>query len=407
MGNSLSSMINGFFIVVDGLCFYCLFSYLSLLELQYGGRIRKSQIAREQMRETGILVREAEYQIDIGLFLNEYHRWELGAPNWSVILHKMFLHTAERGWKEVECMVCWGHWGSASDPEPEAGHSAMELVGYWTSCKEIGDIYQNVYLLRRPLGLPSCGDRLRRRTIGDILSSLTDQLHRHRYPATTGEDPESEEEWQPRPNRWEPYEKALRAACQRALDTTKVLWGYIERLSQRTRGTSQTHSRTHSRSCSRSHTRNRSRSQSRSHSRACSQSHPWSGSQSRWRRSPSGPPPERRVTFREPEVEMNSKGGTEDNSLEPSVSDVETWLEWEAHHLGMLAWWSELTAILGVEDPRKLAHKIWASFSILKVRMRAFLGQRYTVTLLPNASTEMPSFWMNYHIRMYGSNLFT
>ena len=68
MGNSLSSMINGFFIVVDGLCFYCLFSYLSLLELQYGGRIRKSQITREQAKETGISVREAECQIDIGLF---------------------------------------------------------------------------------------------------------------------------------------------------------------------------------------------------------------------------------------------------------------------------------------------------------------------------------------------------
>ena len=42
------------------LCFYCLFSYSSLLELQYGGRIRKSQAAREGARETGILVREGE-----------------------------------------------------------------------------------------------------------------------------------------------------------------------------------------------------------------------------------------------------------------------------------------------------------------------------------------------------------
>ena len=97
-------------------------------------------------------------------------------------------------------MVCWGCWGSAAEPNLEAGHSAMELVGYQTSCKEVRDIYQSVYLLRRPLGLPSCGDQLRR-TICDILSSLTDQLHRHGYPATTGEDLESEDEWQPRPNR--------------------------------------------------------------------------------------------------------------------------------------------------------------------------------------------------------------
>ena len=51
--------------------FYCLFSYSSLLELQYGRRIQKSQIAREQARETGISVREAECRIDVGLFLNE------------------------------------------------------------------------------------------------------------------------------------------------------------------------------------------------------------------------------------------------------------------------------------------------------------------------------------------------
>ena len=43
----------------------------------------------------GILVREEEYRIDVELFLDEYPRWELGALHWSVILHEMFLHTAE------------------------------------------------------------------------------------------------------------------------------------------------------------------------------------------------------------------------------------------------------------------------------------------------------------------------
>ena len=123
-------------------------------------------------------------------------------------------------------------------PDLEAGHSTMELVGYSTSCKEIQDIYHSVYLLRRPLGLPSCGDQLRGRTIHDILSSLTGQLHWCRYPATTGEDPESEEEWLPRPNRRESYEEALGVAHQRALDTAGVLQGNIERLSQRMRDTS-------------------------------------------------------------------------------------------------------------------------------------------------------------------------
>ena len=64
---------------------------------------------------------------------------------------------------------------------------------------------------------------MRRRAIRDILSFLKDWLHRHGYPAATGEDPESEEEWQPGLNKWEPYEEALRVAHQRALDTIKAL----------------------------------------------------------------------------------------------------------------------------------------------------------------------------------------
>ena len=254
-------------------------------------------------REMGVSVREAECRVDIGLFLNEYPRWELGTPHWSVVLHEMFLHAAEQGQKEVEHMVCWGCWGSTLEPSLGAGHSAMELLGYWTSHKEIKDIYQSVYLLRRPLGLPSCGDQLQRKTICDILSFLTGQLHQHGYPATTGEDPESEEEWLPRSDRRGSYVEALRAACQRALNTAEVLQGDIERLSWRTRGTSQTHSR----SCSKSCTRSRSRGWSRSHSRAHSQSHLQSGSRSRWLRSPDGPPPQRRVTFREPEVDQTQK----------------------------------------------------------------------------------------------------
>ena len=68
----------------------------------------------------------------------------------------------------------------------------------------------------------------------------------HGYLAATGEGSELEEERWPRPNRWEPYEETLRAACQRVLDTAKALQGDIERLSWRTIGRSQTRSKTHS-----------------------------------------------------------------------------------------------------------------------------------------------------------------
>ena len=59
----------------------------------------------------------------------------------------MFLHAAKRGQKEAEHMVCWGHQGSMYDIDSKADQSAMELVGYHTSQKEIRDVYQSIYLL--------------------------------------------------------------------------------------------------------------------------------------------------------------------------------------------------------------------------------------------------------------------
>ena len=159
------------------LYFCCLFSYPSLLELHYGARMRRSQSTREQAREVGLSIREAECRIDAELFLNEYPRWELGAPHQSVILHEMFLHAAEWGWKEAERLICWGCQGSIWRPNLEADQSAMELVGYRTSHKEIRDIYHSVYLLRRSPGLPPCGSQWQREVICNILSFLRSQLN--------------------------------------------------------------------------------------------------------------------------------------------------------------------------------------------------------------------------------------
>ena len=169
------------------LYFYCLFSYPSLLELHYGGRVRKSQATREWARETGLLIQEVEHWIDTELFLNEYPQWELGSPHWLVILHEMFLHAADRGQKEVECMVHWGHQGSMWRPGMEADLSTVELVGYWTSQKEIWDIYHSVYLLRRSPSLPPFGSQWRRDAIDDILSSLRSWLCQQVHPTTVGE----------------------------------------------------------------------------------------------------------------------------------------------------------------------------------------------------------------------------
>ena len=135
-------------------CLYYTFSYTTLLALHYGDQVQRTWAAWDFAKENNMSIREAECQIDIGLFLDEYSQWGLGTPQQSVILHEMFLHTTERGWKEAECMVHWGCWGSVYDSDSELDQSAMELVGYNTSKKEIRDIYQSVYLLWRAPGLP-------------------------------------------------------------------------------------------------------------------------------------------------------------------------------------------------------------------------------------------------------------
>ena len=71
--------------------------------------------------------------------------------------------------------------------------------------------------------------------------------------------------------------------------------------------------------------------------------------------------------------------------MEPSVSDMETCLEWQANQLGTPAWWTELQAIVGIRDPQKLTQKIRASFYIPEVRKRTLLEPGYTVPPAPRS----------------------
>ena len=74
--------------------------------------------------------------------------------------------------------------------------------------------------------------------------------------------------------------------------------------------------------------------------------------------------------------------------LEPSIGNYEVWLNWQAHHLDTSHWWRELVAIPEVEDPKRLAQKILASFLILVVRCEAFLNQEYTMPPAPECLTR-------------------
>ena len=275
----------------------------------------------------------------------------------------MFLHAANWEQKGAEQMVHWGCGGSVYNPESEMDQSAMELVGYHTSWREMRDVYQSIYLLWRAPGVPPCGAQSRRKAIQDILSSLKGQLHKCGHSAAI-RNLEPQEE-QVRPNWWGFYVEALRAACQRALDTTKALTSDIKRLGQRRRGRSQSCSRncSWSRSCSR--TRSQSRSCRRAHRQHCSQGN----LQNLHAKSPDGPCQEEES----PSGTLKQKWALKETPKTP-----------------------------GIRDPWKLAQKIRGLFYIPEVRMRTLLEPGYPVPPLRGVLIEMPSYQLTYPIKMCG-----
>ena len=68
---------------------------------------------------------------------------------------------------------------------------------------------------------------------------------------------------------------------------------------------------------------------------------------------------------------------------EPSVDDLEMWLEFQAGKLGTPMWWEELGAVPGIEDRHKFVWKIRASFYVPEVQLRASLERGYTAPLAP------------------------
>ena len=153
-------------------------------------------------------------------------------------------------------MCCWGHQGSIREPSSEVNQSALHLIGYHTSQKELRDMYHSVYLLNRAPGFPSCGEVKRRRAIQEILSSLWDRLQRQTSSAEDEDAPERESA--PLPT----YEAALRVACQKVMETATALQSNLDRLDNelrgRTRACSQSGNRLRTRSGSQHRTRSRS-----------------------------------------------------------------------------------------------------------------------------------------------------
>ena len=73
---------------------------------------------------------------------------------------------------------------------------------------------------------------------------------------------------------------------------------------------------------------------------------------------------------------------------EPSIRNIEIWLDWQACQLDMPHWWVELTAIPSLENPTRLAQKICTSFLIPAVRCETFSFQEYTAPSAPKCLTR-------------------
>ena len=51
-------------------------------------------------------------------------------------------------------------------------------------------------------------------------------------------------------------------------------------------------------------------------------------------------------------------------SPEPLVEELESWVTWRAQMHDTLGWWQELAEVPGVDDHKKLAQEVWASFEL-------------------------------------------
>ena len=128
------------------------------------------------MREAGLSIQEAECHLDTELFLNVYPRWDIGEPHHPFILQQMFIHATEARQKEAERLICHGCQQGLPNLDSGADIPAIQLVGHQMSSKEIGDLYCQVYALRRLPWPLLCGPERAQWITEDIVSSLKDCL---------------------------------------------------------------------------------------------------------------------------------------------------------------------------------------------------------------------------------------
>ena len=150
-----------------------------------------------------------------------------------------------------------GHQSHVREPISEEDQSALCLIGYHTSRKELREVYHSVYLLNRAPGFPSCGEVKRKRAIQENLSSLQERLQRQ-TPSTDAKDTPENEMDLVHPST---YEVALWDVHCKVIQTAASLQNDLDRLDNKLRGRpwACSQSRTWHRTRSRSWHRRRSR----------------------------------------------------------------------------------------------------------------------------------------------------
>ena len=99
------------------------------------------------------------------------------------------------------------------------------------------------------------------------------------------------------------------------------------------------------------------------------------------------------MSFHDPQNDKDPVKEEASCLTEPSVDELETWLEFQAGQLGTPVWWEELGAVPGIVDRHKFTWKIWVSFYVLEVQLRASPEWGYTAPLPPwslNRGTFLP-----------------
>ena len=343
---------------------------------EYKSKQEKFQAAKWWAADEWRLVREMERVMDVELFLRIQDQWAEDSPHHVVILHEMFQHVATKGWKEVEQIFCQGCWQNLPQLNPEAGIPAIQLVGLETSKDKLLELYLEVYKLCRLPGSPPGEPAI----LQEVLSFLPDHQGCEEEKALAAmarpcpEVPHSSRSSIPhkekKNNSVERSLPTVHEAHQKVLAMAATLEKEIERLS-------------HNQNCSELRARSKSRdcqgwSREGQKKRHCqvqfedktAPTHPT---------DPKTRPGEEGTNGKDSDLEEplelkpavasflrgsldTSKDEANRMFLEPWVLEFSQWVPWEAERCETPEWWTELLIVPGIEDCRKLAREVQASF---------------------------------------------